>query len=152
MRARSAAAAAALTAAAAVVGNGCVGKDSLTWFRGLRAPSWQLPMPAFVGVAAGYYAILGYLLARGIDRSEAARTAWAVAVLVGNEAWNAVLFGRRSPRLAFVALLGFCVPLAGLQSAVWADPRSRWLLLPYSAYVVGYDLPWSYRLWRLNPG
>ena len=29
--------------------------------------------------------------------------------------------------------------------------RSRTALAPYTAYVILYDLPWTYRLWRLNP-
>jgi hypothetical protein len=31
-----------------------------------------------------------------------------------------------------------------------AGQHSRWILLPYTTYVIGYDVPWAYRLWRLN--
>ncbi len=101
-------------------------------------------------VAATYYLILGYVLARGIDRRDARTVAWSVAVLAGNEAWNALLFGRRSTRAAFAGLLAFLVPLAGLQRSVWQDRRSWGSLAPYSAYVVLYDIPWAYQLWRRN--
>ncbi len=141
----------AVTAAAAVLGNAFVGKEAITWFRGLTTPRWQLPMPGFVAVAAIYYLVMGVVLARGIDRRSAGTVGWAVTVLVGNEAWNGLLFGRRSTRAAFVGLLAFLLPIAGLQRSVWRDRRSRWILLPYTAYVVLYDVPWAYRLWRLNP-
>jgi hypothetical protein len=94
MRARSAAVGGGVTAAAAVLGNVIVGKEALSWFRGLRAPRFQLPMPGFLSVAAAYYVIMGVVLARGIDRRDAGTIAWAVAVLAGNEAWNGLL-GRR---------------------------------------------------------
>ena len=150
MKARSAVIGSGVTAAAAVLGNVLVGKEALSWFRGLRAPRFQLPMPGFVSVAAAYYVIMAVVLARGIDRRDAGAIAWAVAVLAGNEAWNGLLFGRRSPRAAFVGVLAFLVPLGGLQRSVWPDKHSRWILLPYTTYVIGYDVPWAYRLWRLN--
>ncbi len=94
--------------------------------------------------------IVGYVLARAVDRGDAEAIGWAGTVLVANEAWNLLLFGRRSPGLAFAGLLGFLAPLAFLQRSVWSDQRSRAALLPYTAWVVVYDMPWSYRLWRLN--
>ena len=139
-----------MTATAAVLGNAFVSKEAIAWFRGLRAPRRQLPMPGFVAVAAIYYVIMSVVLARSVDRRSVPAVGWALAVLVGNEAWNALLFGRRSPRAAFVGLLGFVVPLAALQRSVWPDRLSRRVLLPYSTYVVVYDVPWAYRLWRLN--
>ena len=108
-------------------------------------------MPGFLTVGAAYDVIMGIVLARGIDRRDASTVGWAVAVLTGNEAWNGLLFGRRSPHAAFVGLLAFLVPLGGLQWSAWRDERSRWILLPYTTYVVTYDVLWSYRLWRLNP-
>jgi len=30
------------------------------------------------------------------------------------------------------------------------DRISTLALSPYTAWVVGYDVPWTYRLWRLN--
>lgn len=87
-------------------------------------------MPGFVSVAAVYNVILGHVLAQGVDRRDASTVAWAVTVLAWNEAWNVLLFGRRSTGAAFAGVLGFLVPLAGLQVSVWPDRRSRWSLLP----------------------
>jgi len=150
MRRRSILQASVCTVAAAIAGNAFVGKEAMTWFRELRAPRWQLPLPAFVGSAAVYYGIIGYVLARSIDRRDARSTAWGLAVLVCNEAWNVAFFGRRSARAGLVGMGVFVVPLVGLQRSVAGDGRARNALAPYTAYVLVYDLPWIYRLWRLN--
>ncbi len=123
----------------------------MTWFRGLTAPRWQLPLPAFLGVGALYYGVIGYVLARSIDRRDAGSTAWSLAVLAGNEAWNGAFFGRRSARAGLGSLGAFAVPLLALQRSVAEDAPSRRALAPYTAYVLLYDVPWMYRLWRLNP-
>lgn len=146
----SAVVAGCVTATAAVAGNAFIGRDAMAWFGDLNKPQWQLPMPGFIVVGTTYYGIVGYVLARAIDRGDAETVRWAGTVLVANEAWNALLFGRRSPSTAFAGLFGFLVPLAFLQRSVWSDKRSRATLLPYTAWVIAYDLPWSYRLWRLN--
>ena len=41
--------------------------------------------------------------------------------------------------------------MIALQKAVADDPVSTLALAPYTAWVLAYDVPWSYRLWRLNP-
>jgi hypothetical protein len=38
-----------------------------------------------------------------------------------------------------------------LRSRLVMEP-SVIVLTPYTLWVVGYDVPWTYRLWRLNPG
>ena len=151
MERRSVLTAGALTGGAAVVGNVFIGKAAMAWFRGLTAPRWQLPLPAFLVVGALYYGIVGYVLARSLDRRDARSTAWSLAVLVGNEAWNGIFFGRRSARAGFVSLCAYIVPLVALQRSVAGDAHSRNALAPYTAYVLVYDLPWTYQLWRLNP-
>ena len=97
-----------------------------------------------------YYGIMGFVLARSIDRRDASAIGWTVTVIAGNEAWNRLLFARRSPRAAFFGVLAFMSP-AGLQRSVWRDECSRYALLPYTSYVITYDVVWAYRLWRLNP-
>ena len=134
-----------------MAGNAFIGKEAMGWFRSLTVPRWQLPMPAFLTVGAAYYGLVGYVLARSIDRRDAESTAWSLAVLVGNEAWNGAFFGLRSARAGFVSVCAFLVPLLALQRSVAGDPRSRTALAPYTAYVLLYDVPWTYRLWRLNP-
>ncbi len=123
----------------------------MAWFRGLTAPRWQLPLPALLVVGALYYGDIGYVLARSIDRRDARSTAWSLAVLVGNEAWNGAFFGRRSAPAGLASLCVFLVPPLALQRSVAGDVHSRRALAPYTGYVLLYDLPWMYRLWRLNP-
>lgn len=77
------------------------------WFRSLAAPRWQLPMPAFMIAGGGYYGIIGYVLARSLERRDSRSTSRCLAVLVGNEAWNGLFFGRRSARAGFVGLCAF---------------------------------------------
>ena len=151
LRRRSILQAAACTAAAAVVGNAFIGRPAMDWFRGLTAPRLQLPLPASMAVGAVYYGIIGEVLARSIDRRDARSTAWGLVVLVGNEAWNGAFFGRRSVRAGFLGLCAFIVPLAALQRSVAQDAPARRALAVYTAFVLLYDLPWTYRLWRLNP-
>ena len=151
MRRRSVIISASVTLGAAILGNAFVGKHALDWFRELKRPRMQMPMPGFIAVAAAYYPIMGYVLARGIDRRDTSTVASAVAVLIGNEGWNGLLFGKRSTRAALIGVVVFLVPLSHLLWLVRRDRRARWVLLPYSVFVAAYDLPWAYRLWRLNP-
>jgi hypothetical protein len=151
MNRRSVLQASACAGGAAVAGNAFIGEAAMAWFRGLTAPRQQLSLPALLVVGALYYGDIGYVLARSIDRRDARSTAWSLAVLVGNEAWNVAFFGRRSARAGFASLCVFLVPLLALQRSVAGDAHSRQALAPYTAYVLLYDLPWMYRLWRLNP-
>ena len=136
---------------AAVVGNAFVGRGSMAWFRGLRRPAAQLPMPAFLAVGAAYYVAMGVVVHRAVTRGDGRTYRRAMLVLAGNEAWNAVFFGRRSTRDGFLGIVAFLVPLGLLQAAVAQDRVSRVAVGTYASWVVGYDLPWTYRLWRLNP-
>jgi tryptophan-rich sensory protein len=150
MHRRALCATAAPVLGAAVVGNAFIGRDSLAWFRSLRRPRAQLPMAGFYAVGATYYALVGMVTYRAAARGDVRSYRLALVVLAGNELWNAVLFGRRSPRDGFFGLLAFLVPLGPLQASVRRDRASALALGTYTAYVVAYDIPWSYHLWRLN--
>jgi translocator protein len=135
---------------AAVLGNAFIGKESMTWFRGLRGPRMQVPVPVFGVVGAAYYVQLGVVLYRARRNDDRLVRQLSLLVLAGNEAWNAAFFGRRSPRNGFVGIVAFLVPLLALQKAVAGDRPSVAALTPYTLWVVGYDVPWTYRLWQLN--
>lgn len=122
----------------------------MRWFRGLRAPRMQIPMPAFGVVGATYYLQLGTVLYRARVNDDQRVRRLALVVLAGNELWNVAFFGRRSTRNGFVGILVFLVPLLALQKAVAADRPSVAALTPYTLWVIGYDVPWTYRLWQLN--
>ena len=42
------------------------------------------------------------------------------------------------------------MPLSLLRIAVRDDKMSLLALSPYTAWVIGYDIPWTYQLWRHN--
>ena len=136
---------------AAVLGNAFVGRESMAWFRRLRRPAMQVPMPVFYAVGAAYYAGMGVVVHRAVVRGDGRTLRWALVVLAGNEAWNAVFFGRRIARDGFLGILVFLLPLGLLRAAVAGDRTSRLVVTAYGAWVLGYDVPWTYRLWRLNP-
>lgn len=139
------------TVAAAVLGNVFVGPESLRWFRELREPRLAVPLPAFVVVGGVYYLLLGVVRYRALQREDAIAARLGLVVLALNELWNVAFFGRRSTRDAFMGALVFGVPLVALQKAVANDRVATLALAPYTCWVLVYDVPWSYRLWRLNP-
>ena len=137
--------------AAAVLGNAFISRDSLRWMGQLRRPRIQLPLPVFLIVGAIYYVQLGTVLYRAYLKDDPKVRRRALLVLAGNELWNVAFIGLRSPRNGFVGTLVFLGPLLALQRAVTSDRPSMLALTPYTLWVIGYDIPWSYRLWRLNP-
>jgi tryptophan-rich sensory protein len=142
----------AATTTAAVAGNALIGRDDLAWLYTLRRPRMQLPLAGFAAVGLAYYVLLGCVLYRATDRRDRTATRLALAVLGLNEVWNLTFFGRRSVRNGFLGILAFLVPLTALQIAVSKDRTSSLLLAPYTAWVIGYDVPWTLQLWRLNRG
>ena len=139
------------TVAAAVLGNVLVGRESQHWFRALQQPRFAIPLPAFVVVGGVYYLLLGVVRYRALERQNATAARLGLIVLALNEIWNLAFFAPRSTRNAFVGSLVFAVPLAALQKAVRDDRGATLALAPYTVWVLVYDIPWSYRLWRLNP-
>ena len=141
--------------AMALLGALLTGNALTTWFAGLRAPRWQLPLWGFVVVGLAGYAldtIIAYRLLTVVRGEGRVVTLTGLAVvMLYNELWNYTLFGLRSPFAGFVGVLAFLAPLAILQVALAAyDRPSALLLLIDVAWVLGYDVPWSYALWRLN--
>src|SRR6266508_4399081 len=120
------------TLAMAVLGALLAGDALRTWFPALTRPWFQIPTPLFVGVG-----VLGYL--------------FDVVMLYG-ELWNAALFRLRSPFAGFLLVLAFLAPLVVLEVAlVVFEPASAVLIGIYLVWVIAYDVPWTYRLWKLNP-
>jgi benzodiazapine receptor len=111
----------------------------------------QLPLREFMVVGGMYYVSIGTVLYRSAVRRDSRGYRLALLVLAGNEGWNVLLFGRRSTRGGFLGVLGFTVLVGLLQKAVRDDRVSTLALAPYTAWVVCYDIPWTYRLWRRNP-
>ena len=147
---------AAWTVAMAALGTVLAGDAVRTWYPGLAKGRIEIPIPAFALAGLVCYvfeAIVAYRLLGMLKESPTAvlvLVALAVVMLY-NELWNAALFRLRSPFAALVALLGFLAPLAILLAGcALVDVPSLVLMGVYSAWVVGYDVPWIHGLWRAN--
>jgi tryptophan-rich sensory protein len=146
------------TVAMAVLGTVLAGDAVRTWYPTLRKTRVEIPLKLFALVGGVTYltqVVIAYrLLERLATDSRAALVLVALAVvMLYNELWNAALFRLRSPFAALVALAGFLAPLAILLvGCVLVDALSAVLVGVYVAWVVGYDIPWLYGLWRANPG
>jgi tryptophan-rich sensory protein len=69
-----------------------------------------------------------------------------VVVMVLNALWNYAFFEYRS------TLVGFLGPLLVFQTALFVyDPVAAWAHVVYTLYVLAYDVPLLYAIWRLNP-
>jgi translocator protein len=144
--------------AMAVVGVFATGEGWREWFESLEKPGWLVPLWVFFPVAALVYALGVFLLYRVNARAagNSRRTRWwlltlTVLMLVGNEAWNYLFLGRQSVDGGFLGMLLFAPIVVALWLALWrAGRRVEWLALtPYLLWV-GYDIAWTFEVWRLN--
>jgi tryptophan-rich sensory protein len=142
----------------AVLGTALAGNAVRTWYPTLAKSRIEIPIPLFAVVGLVFYvvdAIVGYRLLERLDATPTAALVLValVVVMLYNELWNAALFRLRSPFAALVALFGFLAPLAILLvGCALVDGLSFVLIGIYVAWVVGYDIPWMYGLWRANGG
>ena len=75
-----------------------------------------------------------------------------VVVMVLNALWNYAFFEYRSTLVGFLGIIGFLAPLLVLQTALFVyDPVAAWTHVAYTLYVLAYDVPLFYAIWRLNP-
>lgn len=139
------------TLAAAALGNAFVKREDVAWLTQLKHPRMQISLPAFFVVGGLYYVCIGTIVHRSLVRGDQRAHRLALAVLAGNELWNLAFFGRHSTRAGFVGLLGFSIPVCLLQAVLIRDRPAALIFSPYTAWVLCYDLPWTYQLWRLNP-
>jgi translocator protein len=110
----------------------------------------QLPMWGFYLLGVINYPLMGVVVYRAVRSNDTRAYRLAVTVLAAGELRNAVLFGGGDTRAGFLDVLAFSIPLGRFQAAVAHDRLSTAVLAPYSAWVIGYDIPWTYQLWRLN--
>ena len=137
---------------------GAITPDAVkTWYPTLKKPWWNLPFAGFVAVAIVVYVIDGFVAYRlwsiaTPPGSRAIGLTALVVVMVFNALWNCALFATRNTLIGWLGLLAFLAPLLILQVALFVfDAPAAWTHLAYVAWVVGYDLPLFYRIWRLNP-
>ena len=147
----------ALSLGMAIVGGLLTGNQLTRWFATLHKPRFQLPLWGFVCVGLfGYIvaSVITYRLLTIVPEQSARIIALTalIVVMLYNELWNIVLLRWHNTFAGFLGVLAFLAPLAFLQvMLVLVDHVSAWLVLVYLVWVIGYDIPWAYRLWRLNP-
>ncbi len=147
----------ALSLGMAIVGGLLTGNQLAQWFATLYKPRIQLPLWGFVCIGLyGYLvdSIIAYRLLTVVSGQTARIVALTalIIVMLYNELWNIVLFRWHNTYAAFLGILVFLIPLIFLQvTLVLVDAVSAWLVFVYVLWVFGYDIPWAYRLWRLNP-
>ncbi len=147
----------ALSLGMAIVGGLLTGNQLTQWFATLRKPRFQLPLWGFVCVGLFSYivdSIITYRLLTVVPEQTARIIALTalIVVMLYNELWNIVLFRWHNTFASFLGVVLFLIPLTILQvTLVLVEHVSAWLVFVYLLWLIGYDIPWAYRLWRLNP-
>jgi translocator protein len=139
----------------ALVGAHATGDGLRSWYPALRKSKLVLPLLAFAPVALVYTLICGRLLYRllVLDRETPERTA-ALALLGSmmgaNEGWNYLFLGRHSVRAGFFGMIAYTLLTLRLYRRLQrVDPQAARILRPYVGWL-GYDLVYTFELWRLN--
>lgn len=143
----------AVVAVAAGLGQALAGDDPFAALDAYRQPSFALPPSGWVAVGIAYYLAMMLIVFRLLRRLPSTRTAVCLvaAVMVGNEAWNVLVFGIRSPWGAFVGVVAFAVLVAtALERVRRHDAITALALGLYLLWVVAYDIPWTLALARIN--
>lgn len=141
----------------AAAGSIPVSESLKTWFPSLAKPPFQIPMTAFVLAGALGYVMDGLILYRLIEfvQSPAGKVITITGMLVVmayNELWNIAFFRLRNTLVGFVGVVAFLAPLIILQVALFEyEVVSAVMLAVYVVWVMVYDVPWAYALWKRNP-
>lgn len=143
------------TALAAAVGGVLTGTSVNTWYRELRKPPFNPPARVFGPVWSALYAAVAaaawLVWRRGPERADVRASTRRFGAQLGlNVLWSGLFFALRAPAVALgeiVALWGAIV--AWQRSATRVDRRSRWLILPYLAWV-SFATLLNAGIWWLN--
>jgi benzodiazapine receptor len=145
-----------LCAAVAVLEGFLTGGGLKDWYPYLRKPRWQIPLWASIAVGLIVYVIDGFVAYRlltavpSVGDRAVALTA-LVVVMVLNALWSYAFFEYRSTLVGFLGIIGFLGPLLVLQMALFVyDLPAAWAHMAYTLYVLAYDVPLFYAIWRLN--
>jgi tryptophan-rich sensory protein len=133
----------------------CAGRGVRARFSELRLPKYSLPIWAWSLVGLGYYVALVIVIqfffsgAVSAPNSKLGLVA-AIAVLIGNAAWNYVFFRTRSMNLTAATTFFYLILVAWLAMLVWRADRG--VAVIYSLYLayIPYLLWWTVAVWRRN--
>ena len=138
----------------AVFGQLLTGDALETWYPTLNQPWFSFPLWGWYIVGVFYYIISISILYRLFSLPQSVNRNLAllltIAMLSGNEAWNYLFFVLESTYLAFISLIPFTLLVLFLFLKLNnLDKKASFILLPYLMWI-GYDLFWTYYLWKLN--
>jgi translocator protein len=144
---------AAAVAVAAAGGGAATRRSVVTWYPGLRKPTWTPPSQAFGPVWTLLYAQMAYsaaCVARSSDpgRRRALALWWLQLGL--NSAWTPVFFGARRTGAGAVVICALLPAVAATAVAsARVDRRAGLLYSPYLAWST-YAAALNLEIWRLN--
>jgi len=139
----------------AVVGAIATGDGLKTWYPTLKKSKLVIPLWAFTPAAIGYSVLCGRLLSRLLRMERTTPDRTAALLLLGsmmgaNEGWNYLFLGRHSMRAGFFGMIGYTLLTIRLYRLLRrCDPPAARMLRPYVGWL-GYDLVYTFELWRLN--
>ena len=150
----------ALCQAAGVAGGIAAADDQKEWFPTLKKPSFNPPSWLFAPVWTVLYAMMGISIAavwrtRDDEKKRAAadRAVRLFSIqLALNALWTFVFFEFRSPKWAFVDIIGILIALILTIRAIDKVSRPAALLLgPYLLWSI-FATVLNGAIWRMNPG
>jgi translocator protein len=130
-----------VTVSAATAGGQFTARGTNGWYEQLDKPFFNPPAWVFGPVWTVLYAAMALaawlVWKRGGDRRDVqVSTALFSVQLLLNVGWSALFFGLRSPLAALIEIVVlFAAICAWYVSATRIEPRTRWLIAPYLAWV-----------------
>lgn len=133
-----------------------LGTEGLAWYGDIEKPTWHLPIAGWGVVVFLVYLLNGFIAYRLLsvplrfgDRV-VGLTALGIVMLF-NAFWTYAFFATESTLIGILGLIAYLAPLLILQTSLWFyDRKAALFLIPYVAWVVMYDIPLYYVIWRLN--
>ena len=133
-----------------------LGTEGLIWYADIEKPTWHLPIAGWGVVVVLVYLLNGFIAYRllsvplRIGDRVIGLTA-LVMVMLFNVLWTYAFFATESTLVGILGLVAYLAPLLILQiSLLFYDRKAAIFLIPYVAWVVLYDIPLYYVIWRLN--
>jgi translocator protein len=144
-----------VTTLAAASGGWLTSRGVGGWFKTLRKPPFNPPDWLFGPVWTALYAAMaaaGWLAwRRGAQRADVRRSTQLYSAQLGlNVLWSGLFFALKSPLLALGEIVALWSAIAiWMRSAARIDARTRWLTVPYLAWV-SFATLLNASLWWLN--
>jgi benzodiazapine receptor len=144
-----------MTAGAAALGSVFTARGTDSWYETLDKPFFNPPSWVFSVVWTPLYlvmALAGWMVWRHGSKRRDVQVATALfgVQLALNVLWSALFFGLESPLAGLIEIVVLLGAIATWYvAATRVDARTRWLILPYLAWV-GFATVLNASIWWLN--